>query len=60
MNETVETWGDMVRRVAADYGRQPDDDEVEFVLWEHTAFPFDTPDRVERQVREFYEKAVCL
>lgn len=51
-----ETWGDMVRRVASDFDHEPTDGEIEFVLWERTAFPLDTPERTERMVREFYER----
>lgn len=48
------TWSEMVRRIAAVYDApELTDDEVEFILWERTAFPFDTPDRIEQQVREF-------
>ena len=57
--EAGETWTEMVRRVSEEYGLgPPSDDEADFVLWEKTAFPFAPPDHVERQVREFMERAV--
>jgi hypothetical protein len=33
------SWPYLVRLVAADYGLVLSDDEVSFILWEHTGFP---------------------
>lgn len=55
-----ETWGDMVRRVAAEYDLpEPGEGEIHFILWEWTAFPFAEPDHVEEQVREYMEPAAA-
>jgi hypothetical protein len=49
------TWADLVRRVAADFGATPTDEECDLILWEHTAWPVSQrPDYIETQVYQFY------
>ena len=50
------TWGDIVHRVAEEYGVGPlDEVAVHHILWEKTEFPFAFAAHIERQVREFFE-----
>ena len=60
MNEAtkMETFRDLVRRVAAEFGESPSTTEIAHILWEHTGFPGfwdgDPETCCEAQVRAFY------
>lgn len=50
-----QTWGDLVRSVAAEYGvTDLSDADVDNVLWEQTPFPLATRDLVEPALHEFF------
>lgn len=47
------TWLDLVQRIGAWHGQSVTDDEADFILWEHSAFPcssFDTNSRTGRRL----------
>lgn len=48
------TWVDLVRK----HLHNASDEEVEFILWEKTAFPLATVETVERQIIEFKKEIV--
>ena len=48
----------MVRQIGAGRGVALSDDEVEFILWERTAFPLAVHWQVEEQVREYLDVVV--
>lgn len=57
------TVADVVREVAAEFGRTLTDDQLEYVLWEETGYPCFWPDstktpeeNLRAQVREFFQK----
>jgi hypothetical protein len=47
------TWLELAKEEAARLGVIIDDKLAEYILWEETAFPFDDPDNIRRQVAEF-------
>lgn len=50
------TWHDMVRLVATAHHRHNlTDEQIEWLLWERTAFPFADPAYVLRQIDGFFE-----
>lgn len=51
---TGQTWQNLVRGIALGFGRQVSDDEIEFILWERTAFPVGGLDTTRRQVVEWF------
>lgn len=49
------SWRDLVRLAAARHGRADlSEEEVDWILWEHTAFPFCTPARICVQLHRFF------
>lgn len=51
------TWAELVRAVAADHGiTDLPDVAVEFLLQEHTAWPWTPADYVERQLEKLFTK----
>lgn len=51
MNVDKLTWGEVIRAFKPDAS----DEEVDFVLWEHTCYPFDN-EMTLKQLEQFYEK----
>lgn len=45
------TWGDLIRK----YKPEATDEEVEFILWERTAFPMAPTEYVIKQIEEFFK-----
>lgn len=54
------TWADLVRLTAttAGYLSHLDDVEVDFILWEHTAFPIADAPYILRQLEAFFDDVV--
>lgn len=52
------TWLELAKEEAARLGVVLTDKQADYILWEETAFPFDVPDAIRRQVAEFIEKHV--
>jgi hypothetical protein len=50
------TWIELAKEEAARLGVIITDEIADYILWEETAFPFDGPDQIRRQVAEFIEK----
>ena len=47
--ENEEAWGDLVLK----YFPNATEEEMDFILWEKTCYPFGTADQVEKQILEF-------
>lgn len=47
---TIRTWSDLVAYVAEDAAACLDENDIDCLLWEHTAFPFDTPSGIYRRL----------
>jgi hypothetical protein len=50
------TWLELAKEEAAKLGVILTDKQADYILWEETAFPFENPDGIRRQVAEFIEK----
>ncbi len=50
------TWLELAKEEAAKQGVVIDDRIADYILWEETAFPFDNPDAIRRQVADFISK----
>jgi len=58
MRKTEQSWDDLVQEVAREKGkRPPSEDEVENILWEHTAFPLAGDGYIRRQLEEYFDAA---
>jgi apolipoprotein N-acyltransferase len=53
MEQKNKTWGEIVREI---YGQEITDEDVEFILWETTAYPFAPIEYVQNQLKENFEK----
>jgi hypothetical protein len=52
------TWIDLARERALAYGIDSlSDEDADDVLWNHTAFPFETPEKIADQLDEFFRAA---
>lgn len=48
------TWGDLARSIAAVYRLAPTDEEINFALWERTAWPIAGVEYVSGQLHEWF------
>lgn len=48
------TYLDLAREVAQKHGAIHTDDELDYILWEHTAFPFCNVDRLREHLAKFF------
>lgn len=49
-----ESWVDWVQRTGEAYGQTLTTNEVDFILWDRTDFPFASESRIEEQVHDFF------
>jgi hypothetical protein len=45
-------WGDLVRQ----YKPNATAEEIDFILWEHTCYPFGNEEMVRKNLKELYKK----
>ena len=58
-----QTWAELTRDVAREFGLTLSDDEVDYALWEHTGFPYfwqgDPVECCTAQLREHFASIVA-
>jgi len=61
MTSKSQTWAERMIEIAAEYGViAPDDEGLDWILWERTPYPLGSVEQVEKALRTHFEQEAAL